>query len=132
MTIRVQQGKGAKDRYVMLSPRLLKRLREYWKIQRSTHWLFPGRAKTQHISPSTVRQVCREAWFASGLKKRVTPHILRHSFATHLLEAGADLRTIQVLLGHKALSSTARYTHIATHRIHETPSPLDSLPGADS
>jgi len=128
MAIRVEQGKFRKDRYVMLSPKLLAVLREYWRVYRPKYWLFPGRETNSPISPKTVRQVCREAWPACGLKKRVTPHCLRHSFATHLLEAGRDLRTIQVLLGHKSPASTARYTHIAIGGIHKTPSPLDSLP----
>ena len=128
MAIRVQQGKGARDRYVMLSPRLLMLLRQYWKIARPSTWLFPGRRPQQPISPTTVRQICREAWRDSGLRKRVTPHILRHSFATHLLENGTDLRTIQLLLGHKTPASTALYTHIATHRLHQTESPLEALP----
>jgi integrase/recombinase XerD len=128
MTIRVEQGKGGKDRYVMLSPKLLAILREYWKLYRPTHWLFPGKAPDQPISPTTVRQVCREACLASGLVKRVTPHTLRHCFATHLLESGTDLCTIQILLGHKSLQATARYTHIAGLKIQKTSSPLDSLP----
>ena len=132
MVIRVEQGKGAKDRYVMLSPKLLLLLRQYWKAEQPPTWLFPGRSQQQPISPNTVRQVCREAWKDSGLQKPVTPHILRHSFATHLLEAGTDLRTIQLLLGHKTPTATARYTHIAAHRVYQTQSPLDSLPTADS
>lgn len=128
MVIRVDQGKGSKDRYVMLSPRLLDTLREYWKVYRPKQWLFPGQGGNHPISPSTVRAVCQKAWRNSGLKKRVTPHTLRHSFATHLLEAGEDIRKIQVLLGHKSPVSTARYTHVAAHNIHRTSSPLDSLP----
>ena len=91
-------------------------------------WLYPGQGGNQPISPGTVRAVCQKAWRNSGLKKRVTPHTLRHSFATHLLEAGEDIRKIQVLLGHKSPVSTARYTHVAAHKIHLTSSPLDSLP----
>ncbi len=128
MTIRVAQGKGKKDRYVMLSPKLLAILRTYWKIARPSVWLFPGQDQSQPLSPSTVRQVCQWAYRAAGLKKKVTPHTLRHSFATHLLEAGTDLRTIQVLLGHKSPVATARYTHIAITNISKTSSPLDSLP----
>ena len=128
MAIRVDQGKGAKDRYVMLSPVLLDFLREYWKRYRPSHWLFSGRDKHEAISPTTVRQVCREVALASGLTKRVTPHILRHSFATHLLETDTDLRRIQVLLGHKSLASTARYTHVAIQNVQKTVSPLDYLP----
>lgn len=128
MTIRVQQGKGRKDRYVMLSSKWLVFLREYWKAYRPSDWLFPGQTSDQPISPSTVRQVCREACLASGLTKRVTPHRLRHSFATHLLEAGVDLRKIQILLGHKSPASTARYTHVAMQNIQQTTSPFDALP----
>ena len=129
MTIRVDQGKGRKDRYVMLSPRLLELLREYWRALRPASWLFPGRLPHEPISPASVRQVCREACLASRLGKRVTPHTLRHSFATHLLEAGTDLRRIQVLMGHRSLASTALYTHVAIQNVQQTASPLDSLPG---
>ncbi len=124
-TIRVEQGKGHKDRYVMLSPRLLGILRDYWKMYRPPEWLFPGITQNKPISPATVRNVCRLASLASGLGKKVTPHTLRHSFATHLLEAGTDLRTIQVLLGHKSPISTSRYTHIAVQNIQATKSPFD-------
>ena len=128
MTIRVEQGKGRKDRFVMLSPRLLEILRSYWKAARPSNWLFPGQIKEKPISPTTISQVCREISSESKLRKRVSPHILRHSFATHLLENGVDLRKIQVLLGHRSPASTARYTHIAVHQVQHTPSPLDSLP----
>ncbi len=127
MVIRVEQGKGRKDRYVMLSPKLLGILREYWKAHRTEHWLFPG-AKGRHISTEAVRHVCKLACRASGLKKNVTPHSLRHSFATHMLEADVDLRKIQLLLGHRSISSTARYTHVAIDGVEKTRSPLDSLP----
>ncbi len=128
--IRVQQGKGAKDRYVMLSHRLLGLLRAYWKAARPADWLFPSRCADKPISYDAVRRVCRNASRASGLTKNITPHTLRHSFATQLLENGTDLRTIQVLLGHRSLASTARYTHVAVAGIHATPSPLDSLPAS--
>lgn len=128
MVIRIDQGKGSKDRYVMLSPRLLDLLREYWKSYHPVDWLFPGRDRRQPTSPETVREVCRRAASASGLTKRVTPHTLRHSFATHLLEAGEDLRKIQLLLGHRSVASTARYTHVAVSNIHQIASPFDSLP----
>lgn len=128
MTIRVQQGKGKKDRYVMLSNKLLIILRDYWKEYRPSSWLFYGKTKNDPISTATARQVCRLASYESGLKKRVTPHILRHSFATHLLERGTNLRTIQILLGHKSPSSTAVYTHIAVQNLKATTSPLDTLP----
>ena len=128
MTIRVQQGKGKKDRYVMLSDKLLIILRDYWKEFKPASWLFYGRTKNDPISTATVRQVCRLVSYESRLKKRVTPHILRHSFATHLLESGTDLRTIQILLGHNSPSSTAVYTHIAVQNLKATTSPLDTLP----
>ena len=112
----------------MLDPKLLTVLREYWKAERPTHWLFPGEKKNRAISPDAVRNVCNEVALALGFEKRVSPHVLRHSFATHLLEAGVDLRTIQVLLGHRTPVSTACYTHVSLDRIRQTPSPLDSLP----
>lgn len=128
MTIRIQQGKGKKDRYVMLSNKLLIILRDYWKEYQPASWLFYGKTKNDPISTATARQVCRLASYESGLKKRVTPHILRHSFATHLLERGTNLRTIQILLGHNSPNSTAVYTHIAVQNLKVTTSPLDTLP----
>ena len=128
MLIRVEQGKGRKDRFVMLSPRLLLLLRDYWKYVRPTSWLFPGRAPDHHINIATVSVVCQKAARKSRLEKRVTVHTLRHSFATHLLEAGADLRTIQMLLGHRSLESTALYTQVSANTITATASPLDLLP----
>ena len=128
MVIRVRQGKGRKDREVMLSPRLLALLRRYWQVVRPGAYLFPGREPDRPISHSAVQRICRAAVRASGLTKHISPHSLRHSFATHLLEAGADVRTIQVLLGHSHLSTTARYTHVSTARLHGTSSPLDRLP----
>jgi site-specific recombinase XerD len=128
MVLRVRQGKGRKNREVMLSPRLLTVLRLYWQAERPGDYLFPGRHPDRPISPSCVQKICKSTLKASGLKKRISPHSLRHSFATHLLEAGADVRTIQVLLGHSHLSTTARYTHISSARLHGTASPLDRLP----
>jgi site-specific recombinase XerD len=128
MTIRVEQGKGRKDRYVLLSPRLLSVLRAYWQTCRPKDWLFPGRAPDRPISAASVGRVCNQARIGAGLSKRVTPHILRHSFATHLLEAGTDLRIIQVLLGHTSPRTTARYTHVAVHDLRGVQSPLDALP----
>jgi len=128
MVIRVQQGKGRKDRYVMLSPNLLTLLREYWKAIRPVNWLFPGTSDEGHITDASLRRVCQNASKASGLKKKVTLRTLRHCFATHLLEAGTDLRTIQILLGHRSLSTTAIYTHVATSTVCATQSPLDRLP----
>ena len=127
MVIRVRQGKGKKDRYVMLSPKLLAVLREYWKIARPTKWLFPGRDRKQPLDRSTVWQVCRQIARRAGLTKKVTPHTLRHSFATHLLEAGTDIRTIQALLGHRSLRTTALYTYVSFQKVVATRSPLDLL-----
>jgi integrase/recombinase XerD len=127
MVIRIRQAKGHKDRYVMLSPRLLAILRQYWKAVRPRHYLFPGADPDRPINPRTVQQVCRAALRASGIKKKVSMHTLRHSFATHLLEAGTDLRTIQVLLGHQNLGTTARYLHVSTAALKATHSPLDAL-----
>jgi site-specific recombinase XerD len=127
MVIRVERGKGAKDRYSVLSQRLLEVLRVYWKQQRPTEYLFPGRKAGTHMRPETVQQICREAAYLSGIGKRVTAHTLRHSFATHLLENGEELRVIQVLLGHSRIDTTARYTHISKAKIAATASPLDQL-----
>ena len=127
MVIRVRQGKGQKDRYVMLSPRLLEILRAYWKAVRPGNYLFPGAVREAPISKDTVGQVCSRACDKAGLGKHVTVHSLRHSFATHLLEAGTDLRTIQVLLGHRSFSTTARYVHVATASLAKTRSPFDRL-----
>lgn len=129
MTIRIEQGKGGKDRYVMLSPQLLTVLRKYFQKYRPSQWLFPGQHNTKPTSPATVRIIFRKACLASGIRKRVTPHTLRHTFATHLLEMGTDLRTIQLLLGHRSISTTAIYTHIAIHKVSEIRSPLDALIG---
>jgi len=127
MMLRVEQGKGGKDRYAMLSPQLLTILRGYWRMVRPRHWLFPGRDEDRPIDPQVLHAACRSACKAAGLAKRVTVHTLRHSFATHLLEAGTDIRIIQVLLGHNNLSTTARYTRVADTAIRNTASPLDRL-----
>ena len=127
MVIRVEQGKGAKDRYVMLSPQLLGILRSYWRLTRPVRWLFPGRDADHSLHPTVLQGACRSARAAAGLDKRVTMHTLRHSFATHLLESGTDIRIIQALLGHNNLQTTARYTQVATSTIGRTPSPLDRL-----
>jgi site-specific recombinase XerD len=127
MVIRVEHGKGGRDRYVMLSPQLLGILRSYWKLARPAHWLFPGRDGEHPIGPTVLHAACRSACAAAGLSKRVTVHTLRHSFATHLLESGTDIRIIQALLGHSSLNTTARYTQVATSTIRATPSPLDRL-----
>jgi site-specific recombinase XerD len=127
MMIRIEEGKGAKDRYAMLSPQLLTILRGYWRLVRPHQWLFPGRDEDRPIDPQVLHAACRSAYKAAGLAKRVTVHTLRHSFATHLLEAGTDIRIIQVLLGHSNLSTTARYTRVASTTIRNTASPLDRL-----
>jgi site-specific recombinase XerD len=114
MQIRVRQGKGRKDRYVMLSPVLLTCLREYWRIERPGHdWLFPGEPPTKAISTRAVWLKVKRAAKEAGIGKSMTIHTLRHSFATHLLEGGADIRLVQVLLGHRSLSTTAHYTHVS-------------------
>ncbi len=123
----VRHGKGGKDRNVMLSPQLLGILRTYWRLARPRIFLFPGRNDEHSIDPTVLHAACRSAVKAAGLAKRVTLHTLRHSFATHLLEGGTDIRIIQVLLGHNNLSSTARYTQVAAHTIRATTSPFDRL-----
>ena len=133
MVIHIQGGKGRKDRDVMLSPTLLGALREYWRGLRHkpTHWLFPGgcrHAAPHPITPKTVWYACQKAALHAGLEHRVHPHTLRHCFATHLLENGADLRTIQLLLGHQDLKETTIYLHLSQRHLHATASPLDSLP----
>jgi integrase/recombinase XerD len=128
MVLRVDQGKGRKDRYVMLSPRLLEVLRDYWRSEHPKLWLFPGDGAGCHISKNAVEQACQKAQRACGIDKPVTPHSLRHAFATHLLEAGTDVRRIQLLLGHRSLATTSRYLKIATSSLCATVSPFDQLP----
>jgi len=128
MVLRVDQGKGNKDRYVMLSPRLLDDLRAYWKIVRPKIWMFPGDIDGRPITREAVGLACNKAHRASGISKPITPHSLRHAFATHLLENGTDVRTIQLLLGHRSLATTSRYLKIATSTVCATTSPLDLLP----
>lgn len=127
MVIQVHNGKGAKDRTVMLSLQLLTILRTYWRLARPGEWLFPGRSPDKPIDVQVLHASCRSATKAAGLVKHVSVHTLRHSFATHLLESGVDIRIIQVLLGHNNLSTTARYTHVATTTIAATQSPFDRL-----
>jgi integrase/recombinase XerD len=131
MVIRVRQGKGQKDRYVMLSPKLLEVLRAYWKVERPQNWLFPGKVPGQPITTDAVEAACQKGLRASGLRKPVTPHSLRHGFATHLLESGTDLRKIQLLLGHRSLATTARYLKVATSTVCSTISPLDLIARPD-
>jgi len=128
MVIRVDQGKGQKDRYVMLSPKLLEILRSWWRVNKPRHWLFPSDIPGRHISKDAVEQACQKTRRISGIRKVVTPHCLRHGFAVHLLESGTDVRTIQLLLGHRSLATTARYLRIATSKVCSTSSPLDLLP----
>ena len=128
MVVRVEQGKGMKDRYVMLSPKLLVILREWWQVERPRHWLFPGELPGQHISRSAVELECQKAHRICQIAKPITPHSMRHAFAVHLLEQGTDVRTIQLLLGHRNLATTAKYLRIATSKVCSTSSPLDLLP----
>jgi len=128
MVIHIRQGKGQQDRYVMLSPRLLVLLRQYWQRFQPRTWLFPGPDPTKPITRRTVYSICRDAGVKAKLGKPVHPHTLRHAFASHLLEAGVDLRRLQLLLGHQSLRATSRYLHVSPHALHTTPSPLDALP----
>jgi len=134
--IRVEQAKGKKDRQVMLSPETLDLLREWWKVRSKKYdhgvplqerWLFPGRRKGLHLTPRQVTRLFHETVEAAGIRKKVTLHALRHSFATHLFDRGVDIRTIQALLGHEKLETTARYARVATGLITAVESPLDQL-----
>ena len=129
MMIRIEQSKRREDRYAMLSPRLLELLRDWWQVCRSLGWLFPGREPLQPIMTRQLTRACHTAAQAAGIDKPVSPHTLRHSFATHLLEQNVDVRVIQVLLGHSKLDTTARYTQVATNTIRNVTSPLDHLVG---
>jgi len=128
MMLRVDQGKGHVDRDVMLSPRLLEELRAYWKVARPKVWLFHGDIAGCPITTGAIEQACQKAQRACGIHKPITPHSLRHAFATHLLERGVDVRRIQLLMGHRSLATTARYLKVATSTICATTSPLDLLP----
>jgi integrase/recombinase XerD len=123
----VRQGKGRRDRPTLLSPKLLELLRDYWRAERPASGLFPNAAGTRPIAPKAVYLACRSAARLAGILKAVHPHSLRHAFATHLLEAGTNLRTIQILLGHANLETTARYLQVADIAVRSTSSPLDSL-----
>ena len=129
MMIRIHQGKGRRDRDVPLSPKLLETLRLYWRWRKPTTYLFPGRGKRAELPISTnmVWLACRQAAQQAGIRKRLSPHSLRHSCATHLLDAGADLRTIQVWLGHSRLEHTLVYLHLSHRHLQAVPNPLDSL-----
>ena len=127
MVIRVRQGKGQKDRYVMLSPKLLEVLRLYWQMERPTTWLFPSQSKQQPAHPSVLQRACHQAGLDAGLTKPATVRGLRHSFATHLLEAGTNIRIIQTLLGHSNVSTTQIYTSVSAKTVRATESPLELL-----
>jgi len=131
MVIHIQGGKGRQDRDVMLSPKLLQELRAHWRrLRKKSTWLFPGNrwhSGDRPMDTKTPRHACQQAARRAGIKKKVYPHVLRHCFATHLLEAGADLHTIQILLGHHDLKETAIYLHLSQRHLHATASPLDAL-----
>jgi len=127
MVIRVEQGKGRKDRYVMLSPHLLELLRAWYTVAHPQGWLFPGQNRVNPLTTRQFNRACHAAAHLAGIDKRVSPHTLRHSFATHLLEQNIDIRVIQVLLGHAKLDTTALYTRVATRTIRTVMSPLDHI-----
>jgi site-specific recombinase XerD len=129
MTIRVQQGKGQKDRYTLLGQRTLDILRDYWKEYRPSGWLFAGKTESEPLSVSSVQKVFEKALLRAGIKKPASVHTLRHSFATHLLEAGTDLFHIQHLLGHTSLKTTAVYLHLSRKGMGDLASPVDLLEG---
>ena len=128
MQLRITSGKGAKERLVPLSPRLLEALRHYWREVRSPHYLFPGKTFEVSLSSTTIQKTCKAAVQQAGIRKTVTPHTLRHSYATGLLEAGVDLLTISRLLGHRSFSTTMIYLHVRRTHLGAVPSPIDWLP----
>ena len=130
MVIHVRQAKGHRDRDVMLSPVLLDELRQYFRRSRPKHWLFPGKGGNKPITTKAVFLMIRKAAARAKITKTVSPHVLRHTFATHLLESGTDVRTIQLLLGHKDLETTVIYLHVSQHHVQKTVSPLDTLSNA--
>ena len=131
MKIRVQEGKGRKDRYLPLSERLLGALREYWLLCRPCVWLFPGAGGDRPIPGRSIQKICRKAVLRAGLRKRVTVHTLRHSFATHHLEGGTDMMLLKELMGHTSLNTTSHYTHLGSAALDAVKSPLDRLPPID-
>jgi integrase/recombinase XerD len=134
MMVRIHRGKGGKDRDVPLSPKLLETLREYWRWMKPQTYLFPSRHKSRkgsHITTKGIFTICRSAARKAGIQKTVGSHTFRHCFATHLLEAGADLRTIQLLLGHASIKTTTIYLHLSRRHLHACPNPLDALAVSD-
>jgi len=131
MMIRIDQGKGRKDRYTILSERLLTELREYWTMQRPRPWLFPGKNPQRPLTRAAAQDVYNRAKDRAGIERGNGIHTLRHTFATHMLEAGANLRVIQLLLGHKSIKTTQLYLHVTRHQLAEVRSPLDLLPSPD-
>ena len=129
MVITVRHGKGDQDRQVALAEVLLDALRTYWRAYRPRRWLFPGKTTDQPLGPSTIQRALKAARVRAEIAKPAGPHILRHSYATHLMEAGTDLRVIQTLLGHRSIRTTQIYTHVATERLRGIRSPLDALSG---
>jgi integrase/recombinase XerD len=127
MLLRIEQGKGRRDRFAMLSPQLLELLRDWWRIAHPRVWLFPGQNPVNPLTPRQLNRAVHAAAHRAGIAQRVTPHTLRHSFATHLLEQNSDIRVIQALLGHAKLETTALYTRVATNTIRAVMSPLDRL-----
>ena len=127
MVIQVRQGKGQRDRLVRLSPELLPVLRQYWKLYQLESWLFPGSQLTRPITREAVHLVCKKAGRLAQINKVIYPHLMRHSCATHLLEAGMDLRSIQLMLGHASLRTTCIYLHVANPALKDAPGPLDTL-----
>jgi site-specific recombinase XerD len=128
MLVHVRHAKGGKERITLLSAKLLEVLRIYWMEQKPRPWLFPGKTPDRPLSSDAARQALEQICLDAGLTKKCTPHTFRHSFATHLLDAGVDLVVLQALLGHHSIRTTSRYTHISVQRIQKVISPLDLLP----
>lgn len=127
MLLRIEQGKGQKERYAKLSAHLLRVLRDYFRLERPANWLFPGQPADKPMNRLTVNTLARQLCGRAGITKNVSAHTFRHSYATHMLDAGADLRTIQVLLGHRNIKTTAIYVHVSQAKIDAAPSPLDLM-----